>query len=72
MPVPKEISKSEACEYELYGVVNHSGSLGGGHYKSEAKNKNNWYQFDGDSVTKLGLESPLQKEAYLLFYKRKL
>jgi len=39
--------------YDLIGVTNHYGGLGGGHYTAYAKNnlKKLWYDFDDSSVT---------------------
>jgi hypothetical protein len=59
--------------YQLYGVVNHSGSLGFGHYTANCYNsvKDAWITFNDSSVYKLENESPISNEAYVLFYKRK-
>jgi ubiquitin C-terminal hydrolase len=60
--------------YDLIGVVNHMGGLGGGHYTAYARNKidDQWYHFN-DSGTSLvekrrTIASPA---AYLLFYRRR-
>lgn len=57
--------------YELYAVVNHSGSLHGGHYYAEIKSFEDqmWYEFNDSTVHKCDrLEKPCD-QAYLLFYK---
>ena len=68
---------SHACEhinhhplYDLYGVVNHSGSLNGGHYYSVIKQENAWIKYDDSSVyeNKDDLES---KNVYILVYQMK-
>ncbi|CAK8991898.1 Ubiquitin carboxyl-terminal hydrolase 32 (Deubiquitinating enzyme 32) (Renal carcinoma antigen NY-REN-60) (Ubiquitin thioesterase 32) (Ubiquitin-specific-processing protease 32) [Durusdinium trenchii] len=61
------------AEYDLYGVVEHSGSLGSGHYVATAKNPGNgeWYLFDDKIVTKIDEANVLSSNAYLLFYVRK-
>lgn len=59
--------------YDLYGIINHFGSLHFGHYTSTVKNltDNKWYQYDDSSRT-LIQEDHIQKEAaYILFYIRK-
>lgn len=42
------ITEPDSLTYELYGVSNHFGGLGGGHYTAFAKNPENgrWYDFD--------------------------
>jgi ubiquitin C-terminal hydrolase len=60
-------------KYDLYGIINHYGSLSMGHYISVIKNleDNKWYQYD-DSHRALISEDQIQKEAaYILFYVRK-
>jgi ubiquitin carboxyl-terminal hydrolase 8 len=59
-------------KYELYGVCNHSGGLGGGHYFAFCKNPNgNWYSYNDNFVKKIESESVITNMAYVLFYKRK-
>jgi ubiquitin carboxyl-terminal hydrolase 4/11/15 len=57
--------------YELYGVSNHIGGLGGGHYTAYAKH-DKWYLFNDsrfDDVT--NLRDIVSSEAYVLFYRLK-
>ena len=60
--------------YDLYAVTNHHGGLHGGHYTAYGyswKNKK-WYKYDDSDVTELGqAETPITKEAYVLYYKRR-
>ena len=63
-----------SLQFELYGVSNHYGGLGGGHYTAYAKQKDSgkWYYFDDSSVsTHSQSESVVTKAGYLLFYVRK-
>ena len=63
-----------SLQYELYGVSNHFGGLGGGHYTAYAKHKDNskWYYFDDSSVTTHSQQdSVVTKAGYLLFYVKK-
>ena len=55
-------------EYILYGVVNHSQFLNGGHYIAYCKNFGRWFKYNDKMVERL--ENPIHKDAYLLFYKR--
>lgn len=68
------LSKASSSQYQLTGMIQHSGGLSGGHYISYNKNyKNNrWYEFDDSRVTSLNLSQILEKEAYILFYQRKI
>ena len=59
-------------KYELYGVINHYGNCGGGHYIAMAKNfvEKQWYIFDDCEVSKLKESEIITKAAYVLFYKK--
>ncbi|KAF9929459.1 CSN-associated deubiquitinating enzyme Ubp12 [Linnemannia zychae] len=60
--------------YDLYGVSNHMGGLGGGHYTAYAKNEKSgqWYNFDDSHVSPVSnVESIKSSSAYLLFYRRR-
>jgi ubiquitin C-terminal hydrolase len=58
-------------EYEIYGVVNHFGSLNGGHYTANCKTDQGWYNFNDSSVHKINESEVFNNSSYLLFYKRK-
>ena len=59
-------------KYELYGVSNHGGGLGGGHYWAYCKNNDgNWYKFNDAVVSTLKKEKVVSNNAYCLFYKKK-
>ncbi|XP_039466103.1 ubiquitin carboxyl-terminal hydrolase 47-like isoform X2 [Oreochromis aureus] len=67
----------EKCTYELYAVVNHFGSLTGGHYTAEIKSYENgqWYSFNDGRVESVKLffakENPLRSStAYILLYRK--
>ena len=44
----------EPLVYDLFGVDEHMGGLGGGHYRAYALNhvNKNWYHFDDSYVTR--------------------
>ncbi|KAK3501559.1 hypothetical protein B0T13DRAFT_446675 [Neurospora crassa] len=50
----KDADRSEPWEYELHGVLVHSGDLNTGHYYAFLKptKDGNWYKYDDDKVTK--------------------
>lgn len=56
--------------YDLIGVVNHIGGMGGGHYYSYVKSitDEKWYCMDDDSVTLLDENDIVSQSAYMLFY----
>ena len=62
-----------SCIYDLYGVVNHYGGLGGGHYTAYAKNKfdGKWYDFNDSRVSPASDREIVSAAAYVLFYKRR-
>ena len=62
--------------YDLFGVVNHFGSLNGGHYTATCKNSidGKWYYFNDSSVSGGGSDSSsriMADAAYVLFYRRR-
>lgn len=59
--------------YDLIGVDNHFGRLGGGHYSAHAKNfvDGKWYYFDDTSCRPESPEKAITGAAYLLFYRRR-
>jgi ubiquitin C-terminal hydrolase len=58
--------------YDLYGVVNHMGGMGGGHYTANVKNcvDGCWYTMDDSHVSKVNESRIFGPQAYMLFYKR--
>eukprot|EP00656_Telonema_subtile_P027887 TRINITY_DN3007_c0_g1_i10.p1 TRINITY_DN3007_c0_g1~~TRINITY_DN3007_c0_g1_i10.p1 ORF type:complete len:389 (+),score=92.74 TRINITY_DN3007_c0_g1_i10:1313-2479(+) len=66
-----------AASYTLYGVINHFGSLSGGHYTAYARpsmptedRDDSWYDFNDSRVTKIEASKVVNPAAYLLFYRR--
>ncbi|XP_035772239.1 putative ubiquitin carboxyl-terminal hydrolase 50 [Neolamprologus brichardi] len=60
------------CNYELYAMVNHFGSLRGGHYTAEIKSYENgqWYCFDDRWVKRVKMGHNRSSTAYILLYKK--
>lgn len=57
--------------YELYGVINHTGSVEGGHYTSYIKNQNNkWYHYNDTNIKELQENEICSSKAYCLFYRK--
>lgn len=61
--------------YELYGVINHIGTVDGGHYFSFGRisvaDGTLWYKFDDSIVTQIGSADLQSNNAYVLFYRLK-
>lgn len=61
-------------QYRLYGVVCHSGSMGGGHYIAytcyEYQGQRYWVHISDSFVERVEEQRVLNCEAYILFYQR--
>ena len=63
-----------SCLYELTGVVNHTGTMEGGHYTATCKNlgRTRWFRFDDTDVSDLpaaDVRTPKSFAAgYVFFY----
>ena len=66
-------SAPTCVQYDLTAVVNHSGTLSGGHYTAYAKQyqTGKWLCFNDDTVFEGSEENVVSAQAYLLFYTRK-
>ena len=70
-------SSDNEVVFELYAVIEHYGSLFGGHYTCAARNflTGQWYRYDDSVVREVEIDSVLensQSSAYVLFYERKV
>jgi len=54
--------------YELKGIVEHSGTLNGGHYVSYVKKNNKWFYISDSSYQETTESNVLRAEAYMAFY----
>ena len=59
----------EKSEYTLYGVALHKKTLNGNHNYAYCKSFDDWILYDDTNLERL--DSLINKDAYLLFYKRK-
>ena len=59
--------------YDLYGVSEHYGGMGGGHYTAKCQNPDDekWYSFNDSSVHVSSADAAVTQSAYVLFYKRR-
>ncbi|KIJ65500.1 hypothetical protein HYDPIDRAFT_27500 [Hydnomerulius pinastri MD-312] len=56
--------------YDLYGVTNHFGSLGNGHYTAFIASRGGWLYCDDSRVTSTDAKEVVGRPAYVLYYKR--
>ena len=58
-------------KYKLYGICNHNGSMGFGHYWAYCRNENGkWHKYDDEDVTIIEEKNINSSNAYCLFYKK--
>lgn len=59
--------------YELYGIIDHKGSMGYGHYISKCKNPldGQWHKFDDEEIRIIDEKNVVTENAYILFFRRK-
>ncbi|XP_050312618.1 ubiquitin carboxyl-terminal hydrolase 20 isoform X2 [Anthonomus grandis grandis] len=61
---------SKVSNYDLFSVICHHGTAGGGHYTCYALNGTQWYEFDDQYVNQVSAEKVQNCEAYVLFYRK--
>ncbi|XP_041363994.1 ubiquitin carboxyl-terminal hydrolase 22-like isoform X2 [Gigantopelta aegis] len=73
--IVQESARSLSCEnkYSLFAVVNHSGTIGSGHYTCYIRlHHNQWYKCDDHMITQATQQEVLNSEGYLLFYHKQI
>ena len=64
-------STEHNCTYKLFGIIEHIGSMSGGHYIAySTKNGDDWYKFNDSLVQKVKLPKVHTTDAYILFYQK--
>jgi ubiquitin C-terminal hydrolase len=61
--------KHSNCKYELFGIINHHGSVKGGHYYIYIK-KNGWFVIDDETIQKIPENKIINERNYCLFYRK--
>jgi ubiquitin carboxyl-terminal hydrolase 8 len=56
------------CNYELFGIINHSGNVLSGHYYSYIKKNNTWICFNDEHINKVN--NIINPDNYCFFYKK--
>lgn len=68
----EEHSSVKNANYELYGVSHHMGTMYGGHYIAEVKDKSGkWYRCNDSHVTAISSPDTQSSSAYVVFYRRR-
>jgi len=66
----KYMSYEKNITYNLFGIINHSGNIFGGHYHSFIKNDNNkWYVYNDTQVSEIKENIVKTNKNYVLFYR---
>ena len=63
--------KDSGDNYELYAVINHSGTLNSGHYTTYLKEDNVWYLCNDHLISVVSEVDVVTENAYMLFYNRR-
>ena len=64
--------------YDLFGVTNHYGRMGFGHYTASCRQwddegmSNEWILFDDSNTSEIDKKSVVSSAAYVLFYRRRI
>ena len=70
----EEVVNNNKCNFKLFGVLNHMGSVNGGHYTAYTRNliNNKWYEFNDSHVSYVikPEKSIVDCSAYVLFYEK--
>ena len=71
---PKTIKLSDKyksnMKYELKSIIIHSGGLNGGHYIAVARKNDKWKEFNDSYMKRIKQNQALNKQAYILIYKK--
>jgi ubiquitin C-terminal hydrolase len=66
----KYMEHDKNVNYNLFGIINHSGNIFGGHYYSFIKNDNNkWYNYNDTNVNEIKETNIKTNKNYVLFYR---
>jgi ubiquitin C-terminal hydrolase len=66
-------NKISLCKkYELFGIINHSGNIYGGHYTCIVKNQNKkWYDYNDAMIREIPTNKVIGNKNYCLIYRLK-
>jgi ubiquitin C-terminal hydrolase len=61
---------SEACRYQLFGIINQDGGIDGGHYYSYVYKNDQWFSLNDGFVQSISEDSLFHSGNYCLFYRK--
>jgi len=64
---PYEDKKSSHTLYETFAVIEHHGSLHGGHYTMFARQNEQWLEYDDSSILEVAPDRVTSANSYILF-----
>eukprot|EP01062_Namystynia_karyoxenos_P028235 TRINITY_DN21429_c0_g3_i1.p1 TRINITY_DN21429_c0_g3~~TRINITY_DN21429_c0_g3_i1.p1 ORF type:complete len:761 (+),score=236.49 TRINITY_DN21429_c0_g3_i1:98-2284(+) len=70
-PGAAEEPSAHTARYKLFAVVEHWGSIGGGHYVARVRKEHDWFQCNDSYITSCSGLSGCAESAYMLFYERR-
>lgn len=69
--IPADLLQINSDKYKLYGIIQHSGSLFGGHYYADVRLSNgDWYRMNDEYVNKMNEQDIVSSTNYILFYEK--
>jgi ubiquitin C-terminal hydrolase len=60
----------ESCEYELFGIINHDGSIHGGHCYASIHRNGIWFSMNDHLIQTIPQEYLIHERNYCLFYRK--
>ena len=60
----------EPCEYELFGIIHHEGSIHGGHYYASIQRNGTWFSMNDHMIQTISPEHLIHERNYCLFYRK--
>lgn len=58
------------CEYELFGIINHEGSMNYGHYYTYLQKNQQWFSLNDNFIQSISAENIIHESNYCLFYRK--
>jgi len=68
-PSTDQENEEKTYQYQLYGVISHSGNMTGGHYVAYIKAEEKWYYTSDTHVTEVSEKRVIESEGYIMFYR---
>ena len=70
LDLSKYTTSSEDSKYKLFGIINHSGNIFGGHYYTYIKRNKQWLCFNDENIRKIDKKQVISDKNYCLFYRK--